>query len=185
MIDIKYINQCKKGETSSYRIIYEGTSSYVYAIIKNYIRDEEYRKDIMQESYAAIFSSIQTFDEEKGQFKSWISRITVFHCISFLRKNSKMKFDYSLSVVEEIGDEEYIRLHDLSKEEIEEILKEMPLGYKTIFLLFVIDEFNHKEIAELLNISIETSRSQLMRGIQWIKKNISVTTSNKMAYGNR
>lgn len=96
-----------------------------------------------------------------------------------------MKFDYTLSLVEEIGDEEYIRLHDLSKEEIEEILKEMPMGYKTTFLLFVIDEYSHKEIGELLNISAETSRSQLMRGIQWIKKNISVTTSNKLAYGNR
>lgn len=185
MIDIKHINQCKKGENSSYRIIYEATSSYIYAIIKNYIQDEEYRKDIMQESYAAIFSSILTYDEDKGQFKSWISRITVFHCISFLRKNSKMKFDYSLSVVEEIGDEQYIKLHDLRKEEIEDILKEMPLGYKTIFLLFVIDDYTHKEIGELLNISTETSRSQLMRGIQWIKKNISVTTSNKLAYGNR
>ena len=185
MIDTIYINQCKNGDASSYKKLYELTSSYVYAIIKTYIRDEEYRKDIMQETYAALFTSIGTFDENKGEFKSWMAKITVYNCISFLRKNSKMKFDYSLSLVEEIDDNDYVKLHELSKNEINELLINMPLGYKTIFLLSVIDEYTHKEIAELLNITTETSRSQLMRGIQWIKKNISLTTSNKLAYGNR
>lgn len=185
MIDTIYIHQCKKGEASSYKKLYEVTSSYVYAIIKTYIWDEEYRKDIMQDTYAAIFTSIKTFDENKGEFKSWMAKITVFNCIAFLRKNSKMKFDYSLSLVEDIEDDDYRKLHELTKNEIEIILKDMPLGYKTIFLLSVIDEYTHKEIGELLNITAETSRSQLMRGIQWIKKNISVTTSNKLAYGNR
>lgn len=185
MIDSIYINQCKKGDASSYKVIYENTSAYIFAIVKNYIRDEEYRKDIMQETYAAIFSSIKSYDEKKGDFKSWIARIAVFNCIAFIRKNSKMQFDYTLTAVEEITENDYLRFYELSKSEIEDILKEMPLGYKTIFLLSVIDEYTHKEIAELLNITTETSRSQLMRGIHWIKKNISLTTSNKLAYGNR
>lgn len=185
MVENQYITQCQKGDKSSYKKIYEDSAAYVYAIIKSYIRDEEYRKDIMQETFASVFNSIHNFDFTKGTFKNWVSKITVVNCITFLRKNSKMKFDYTLTVVDEINVEDYEKLHELNKNDIEELLKEMPLGYKTIFLLSVIDEYTHKEIAELLNISTETSRSQLMRGIQWIKKNISLTSSNKLAYGNR
>ncbi len=185
MVDILYINKCKNGDSSSFKVIYDSSAAYVYTIVKNYIKDEEFRKDLMQETYAAIFNSIKTFDEEKGNFKSWISKITVFTCIAHLRKSSKMNFDFSLAKVEEIAEDDVLKLDELRQEEITALLQEMPTGYKTIFLLYVIDEFSHKEIGELLKITPETSRSQLMRGISWIKKNITLTTSNKMAYGNK
>lgn len=185
MVDAIYIQQCKNGEAPSYKKIYEATAPYLFTIIKNYISDEEYRRDILQETFAAVFSSIQNYDEKIGEFKHWIAKIAVYQCISFLRKNSKMTFDYSLSAVEEFMEDDYFRLDELSKKEIEDLLSSMPLGYKTVFLLHVLDDYSHSEIAALLNITAETSRSQLMRGIGWIKKNISLTTSNKLAYGKR
>jgi RNA polymerase sigma factor (sigma-70 family) len=185
MVETIHIQQCKNGDSSSFKEIYNASSAYVYTIVKNYIKDEEYRRDIMQETFAAIFTSIKNFDEEKGSFKNWIAKITVVNCIAHLRKSIKMSFDFSLTKLEEIAADDILKLDQLSQQEIESLLTEMPIGYKTIFLLSVIDDYSHKEIAALLNITAETSRSQLMRGISWIKKNITVTTSNRMAYGNR
>ncbi len=165
-------------------MIYESSAAYVYTIVKNYIKDEEYRRDIMQEIYTAVFVSINNYDLAKGSFKGWIAKIAVVNCIAHLRKSSKMSFDFSLTKVEEIAEADVLKLDELTQTEIEALLIEMPTGYKTIFLLSVIDDYTHKEIAELLNITTETSRSQLMRGINWIKKNITLTTSNKIAYGN-
>jgi RNA polymerase sigma-70 factor (ECF subfamily) len=184
MIDIKYIDQCKNGDKSSFSHIYNGSAAYVFAIIKNYISDKETQKDVMQDSYAAIFSSISAFDESKGAFKNWIAKIVIVNCINCLKRNSKIQLDFSLAKVEEIAEEDYLKLDELSQSEIEYMLKDMPLGFKTVFLLSVIDSYSHKEIAELLNITPETSRSQLMRGINWIKKNLLLNNmSNKMAYG--
>jgi RNA polymerase sigma factor (sigma-70 family) len=185
LVDTLYINKCKNGDGSSFKVIYEASAPYVYTIVRNYIKDEEYRRDIMQEIYAAVFVSISNFDESKGSFKGWIAKIAVVNCIAHLRKSSKLSFDFSLTKVEEIAEHDVLKLDELSQAEIESLLSEMPAGYKTIFLLNVIDDYTHKEIAEMLKITPETSRSQLMRGIHWIKKNITLTTSNKMAYGNK
>jgi RNA polymerase sigma factor (sigma-70 family) len=185
LVDIQYIEKCKNGDSSAFKMIYNASAAYVYAIVKNYLKDEEYRRDIMQEIFAAVFTSINNFDIEKGSFKGWVAKIAVVNCIGHLRKSSKLQFDFSLTKVEEIAEEDALKLDELSQVEIETMLIEMPQGYKTIFLLNVIDDYSHKEIAAMLNISPETSRSQLMRGIHWIKKNIRLTTSNKMAYGNK
>ena len=84
---------------------------------------------------------------------------------------------------EEIGEEEAHNLDHLSREEIENILIEMPLGYRQVFMLFIIDEYSHKEIGLLLNISPEASRSQLSRAKKWLRKKTLTKTDKTLANG--
>jgi RNA polymerase sigma-70 factor (ECF subfamily) len=126
----------------------------------------------MQESFTSIFKSLESFKTEKGSFKSWIAQITIRKCIDHLKSNNRLKLSTKLEALETMYDNDYETLNQWSKKDIEQMLSKMPAGYKTIFMLSVIDDYSHVEIAKLLDISPETSRSQLHRSMKWIKKNI-------------
>ncbi|HMS97168.1 MAG: sigma-70 family RNA polymerase sigma factor [Saprospiraceae bacterium] len=172
MIDQTFILKIKEKDPRAFQLLYESYAPYVYAIVKNYVFDESYRKDAMQEVFAAIFTSIKNYDAGKAEFKTWVGRVTVNQSISFLRKTYKHKLNFNLELYSEVSETETSRFHELSREELEKLLHKMPLGYRTVFLLYVIDEYDHKEIAAMLDITQETSRSQLMRALSWIRSHI-------------
>jgi len=169
---VDLIRRCINGKEQAHKEFYEKYAPYVYAIIKNYVKNNEQRKDALQESFAHIFSSLKNYDSQKGSIKSWIGKITVYKSIELIRRESKSNLFFGLEVVQDFGENKFDYLDHLSKNEIEDLFKKMPSGYRSVFLLSVIDEFVHKEIASLLNISEETSRSQLMRAKKWIKNNM-------------
>ena len=182
MVGNNTISQCIKGDQQAYSVLYRSCAPYVFTIIKNYFTPDDDRKDAMQEVFAQIFLSIDKFDEEKGSFKAWISKIAVYQSIAILRKKDKIQIGFGLEVVDEENYDTLDSLEKLSVNDLEKMLVNMPVGYKTIFLLSVIDEYSHKEIGEPLGITPETSRSQLFRAIKWIKTNI-FNDINKMRYG--
>jgi len=137
----------------------------------------------MQEVYANIFNSLDKYDDSKGSFKNWIARITVNQCITFLRKSKKLSLFVPLNEKhKEYSSSDDLHLNNFKTEELNDMLKNMPTGYRTVFLLSVIDGYSHKEISKLLGISRETSRSQLSRAITWIRKNI-LEESKTYIYG--
>ena len=87
-----------------------------------------------------------------------------------------------MEIMEDIEYDTLETLEKFTEKDLEKMLQDMPDGYKTIFLLSVIEEYSHKEIGEMLSITQETSRSQLFRAIKWIKNNI-LNTSNMIQYG--
>ena len=181
MISTDIIQGCKRKEEQAYRICYEACAPYAYTIIKNYISDESYRKDAMQEVFASLFLSFKNYDSKKGAFKSWFATLVIRTCIDILRKRKKLNLFIPLQ--EEMDHEEDIDfMFEMKREDIESLISHMPEGYRAVFLLSVIDEYTHEEIAELLNINKSTSRSQLSRATKWLKKNLGNTTK-QMIYG--
>ncbi|MBK9737026.1 MAG: sigma-70 family RNA polymerase sigma factor [Saprospiraceae bacterium] len=182
MVDDHIITLCRSGDRDGYRLMYTSCAPYIFAIVKNYFNTDDDRKDVLQEIFVQIFLSMDRFDENKGSFKAWISRIAVNQSISVLRKNNKLIISHSLELVDDVETETVSQLENFSEKDLHTMLAAMPEGYKTIFLLSVIEEYSHKEIGELLGITPETSRSQLFRAIKWIKKNI-FEESNLINYG--
>lgn len=180
-VSISVINQCKRNNRIAQGNLYNSCAPYIYTIVKSYIKDDGFIKDVMQESFASIFQSINRYEPSKGSFKSWIAQITVRKCIDYLKTNNKITFATNLEIIESFSDEDFKHLDQLSKKDIDDLLTNMPSGYKTIFMLSVIDEYPHTEIAAMLNISPETSRSQLHRAMKWVKKNI-FQSSNHCRY---
>ena len=182
MVSLDVINNCIARDKLAQRQLYEACAPYIYTIIKSYIGDKSYRKDAMQEALAHIFASLENYDVNKGQFKNWISRITANRCATLLKRTINFNLRLEETITPDLGEDTFAYLDQLSKTEIEQLLGDMPKGYRTIFLLSVIEDYSHKEIGELLNITPETSRSQLFRAIKWIKKNI-FQHSKAMIYG--
>jgi RNA polymerase sigma-70 factor (ECF subfamily) len=142
--------------------------------VKSYVYEEENRKDVLQESFAAIFSSLSSYDIKKGQFKPWIAKVTVNQCIKYLRSKNKLNLFVPLNTDthQEIQNHDDL-LDQFSRQDMLTLLSRMPEGYRAVFVLSIIDEYSHKEIAEKLNISVGTSRSQLSRAMNWLKKNLT------------
>ena len=177
MISRDVIRRCINNDRIAHGLLYQSCAPYVFAIIKNYISDRHFRKDALQEVFAELFSSLSSYNEKKGAFKSWLSKITVHTCIDLQKRKFKVFDDIEDATYENEVLETHIEINESDLKRVELILKDMPEGYKTIFLLNQVEEYSHEKIANLLDIKPETSRSQLNRAKKWIKKNM-VTTKN-------
>ncbi len=170
MVNTLIIQACKRKEHNAFKQCYEACAPYVYTIVRNYIYNEDDRKDAMQEAFAHIFASIQRFDEKKGKFKSWISQITINQCINQLKQKNKLAVLVPLDEKHNVPTTDELQLEGLNKALLEKLLEKMPVGYRSIFLLYLVEGYTHKEIADILDITPETSRSQLSRATKWMRK---------------
>ena len=114
----------------------------------------------MIESFYRIFNKIDQYNG-KGSFEGWMKRIVINECLMYLRKNNNMKMHVELEKAHGVSESANI-LSNISFNEIVELLQQLPAGYRTIFNLYVIEGYKHREIAEELGISINTSKSQLI-----------------------
>ena len=172
MVSFSIIESCKKQDRIAHKALYESCISYVYSIVSRYLSGEEDRKDVVQEVFAKTFKSLDHFDQKKGEFKFWIRKITVNQCLMQIRSQSKLKV-YSINEHFDVVDSTDLGLESLTREDILKLLDEMPERYKLVFMAYIIDGYNHKEIGELLGITKDTSRSQLTRAKKWIRNHIS------------
>lgn len=180
MVELKTINGCKKGDNKSFRLLYEATIPYCYSIVKRYVVQSEI-EDVVQECYAALFTSIKRYNPKKAEFKFFFRGLIVNNCLKVLRKEKKNIILTPLNeelTKDSIDSELILQTNQLNIKEIENILTDMPEGYKLVFMLFVFEDYSHKEIASLLEITPETSRSQYMRAKKWILKNTNLTAKS-------
>ena len=181
MVDKQILQGCKQRDRKCQQKLYTICAPYAYAIARSYIWDDDFVKDVMQEAFVSVFRSIESYNEQKGSFKSWLAKIVTYKAIDFLKSNNRINISSGLEVVEHLVEDDFEYLDELTREDIEHLLSKMPMGYRTIFMLAAIDEYSHVEIGKMLNIGANTSRSQYHRALKWIKKNITVTP-NQMRY---
>jgi len=170
VIDLSIIASVKSRDKGAFKLLYQSCIGYVYTIVRRYITNESDHKDVIQEIFARVFLSIHTFNPSKGDFKFWLRRLVINQCMQHYRQGKSPAMVVPISSIEEKVEEQ---LTGLSKVEIEQALGQMPEGYRQVFMLVVIDDYSHKEVGALLNISADTSRSQFSRAKGWLRKHVS------------
>ncbi len=131
-------------------------------VVRRYLRREEDAEDVLIEAFYKVFDKIDTFKDE-GSFEGWIRRIVVNEALMHLRKNHALKKADDLSNLPETVVSQRARVTDqLEASDILVLLDQLPDGYRTVFNLYVVEGYKHREIAELLGVSINTSKSQLI-----------------------
>lgn len=173
MVDPSTLTSVRQGDRSAFKVLYQACIGYVYSIAKRYVSNESDYPDVIQEIFARVFLSITSFDPAKGDFKAWLRRLAINQCLQHYRQGKSPRVHVSLEVISQISNDKEEQFSHLTKEEIMNYLQKMPEGYRQIFMLVIMDEYSHKEVAELLNITAETSRSQLSRAKKWLKARIS------------
>lgn len=165
----KLLKKLCAGEREAMKTLYDIYAGYLWAVCSRYIVDRENVKDVVQECFVKIFSSIRTFEYRgEGSLKAWMTRIVVNESLRFLKNSAKAGF---IVFQDEISDNDNTAEEDgggpelgsIPAEEIQKLIKRLPDGYRTVFNLYVFEEKSHKEIAEMLNIKENSSASQLHR----------------------
>ncbi|MFN8265978.1 MAG: sigma-70 family RNA polymerase sigma factor [Chitinophagaceae bacterium] len=154
------IRRCLEGERKAQKELYDQYASKMYAVCLRYMSKSEDAQDILQDGFIKIFKNLDRFRGD-GSFEGWMRRIFVNTAIEQLRKK---KLDISISEKEEnIEVKAPTPIDNLNQKDLLRIIKELSPGYRTVFNLYVVEGYSHKEIADIMNISEGTSKSQLAR----------------------
>ncbi len=154
------IKKCQQYDRRAQKVLYERYAPTMLGICRRYVKDVLEAEDVMIEGFYKVFSKINQYSF-KGSFEGWMKRIMVNEALGLLRKRNdfNLALEASNLIISTAPNPEEIA----QENSILELLNKLPTGYRTIFNLYVIEGYKHKEIAEKLNISINTSKSQLIK----------------------
>lgn len=165
------IVKCKKNDTKAQGELYRLFSSKLFTICLKYSRNHAEAQDNLQDAFVTIFKKIAQY-KGKGSFEGWVKRITINTALQCYRTKGVFSI-----VNEDIPDDSVWDVEDtdgISMDYLLRIIQELPDRYRLVFNLYVLDDYSHKEIANMLEISQGTSKSNLARAREILKKKIEV-----------
>ena len=177
----KYIKKCIKNDREAQLKIYQLFSPVLYGICLKYMKNEDDAKDVFQEAFVIVFQKMSQYTFE-GSFEGWLKRIFINKLIETL--NKKKKESFFLDVFDpdtDFVEEEDLDIQPIEQEKLLEYIRDLPDQYRTVFNLYVFEKLKHREIAELLNISEGTSKSNLNRAKHILQKRILSIKNFKIA----
>ena len=149
-------------------------------VCRQYIKDVHFAEDVMVQGFLKMFTKLETFKFE-GSFEGWLRRIMIRESISYLRKQQFVVYDDE--IYEKNQSEEISQSTDLDTEHIQQLIDELPQGYKMVFVLYTVEGYKHQEIADMLSITESTSKTQLLKARRLLQDQLR--QQNIIGYGNR
>ncbi len=167
------VDGCKREDRRSQRELWDRFSKKLFALCKRYCNNQEEAEDALMESFVKIYDNLSNFRFESS-LETWMRRVTVNQCINKIRAR-KLIWDSLTQDEYKYGFEDN-SLNQLQVVEILDLVEALPTGYRTVFNMYAIEGFSHKEIAEMLNIDEGTSRSQFSKArkalqLEYLKRN--------------
>jgi len=153
------IEACKREDRRAQKALYERFSPVMLGVCRRYVKSAHDAEDVLVEAFFKVLTNLKQY-KGKGSFEGWIRRIVVNEALMFLRKRHNFRLTVEISEVDRPA---AASAHQkLIASDIMQLLDELPTGYRTVFNLYVLEGYKHREIAEMLGISINTSKSQLI-----------------------
>lgn len=169
----RWLRKALDGDNTATEWIYRKHVRYLSALCSRYITEDEDIKDVLQESFIKIFTSLDSFKYRgEGALKAWMAKITLNETLKFVRNNSRLPIDSIDDKDMNIADGDSMETEDIPTDVLHQFIRELPDGYRTVFNLYVIDDKSHKEIAQLLGIKENTSASQLHKAKSMLAQKI-------------
>lgn len=166
------IKGCVEGDRRLQEELYNRFSPKMYAVCLRYANNTDDAQDLLQEGFIKVFRNLHRFRAE-GSFEGWMRRVFVNTSIEHFRRKSTKLSTVSDKEEDTIEDVDITALDNLAEKDIISLIQELSPGYKTVFNLYVIEGYSHKEIGELLGISEGTSKSQLARAKGILQKKVA------------
>lgn len=164
------IEGCKAQKPAAQREMYARFSGQLFATAIRHTNSREDAEDVLQDSFVKIFKHIKSYREDFS-FEGWIRRIVVNTAITHYRKN--LKHSHHQDVAElPATPRDLENQHDpeFTADELEHAIAQLPIGYRTVFCMYVIEGYKHHEIAEQLGVDVNTSKSQLSRARKYLQR---------------
>lgn len=168
--DEALIKKALKNDSKAEEALFKRYAPKMLSVCRSYIKDMHYAEDVMIQGFTKALDNLSKFKHE-GSFEGWLRRIMVRGAIDFLRNRKQLQFS-------EIDEAEsypiYTEESDYDAEMLQLLIDNLPNGYKTVLIMFTIEGYNHKEIAEMLGITESTSKSQLFKARKMLQEQLGL-----------
>ncbi len=171
-IEQELVSGCIQGDRRIQHKLYNTYASKMLVLCNRYCRTSAEAEDILQEAFIKIFAKINTFRFECS-LGAWIRKIVVNTAINHIRKEKDLAFSTEIELATGIENNITSAISELNYTDLIDLVRSLPNGCQTVFNLYAIDGFDHKEIAEKLGISIGTSKSQYARAKGLLQKKLT------------
>lgn len=173
--------QIRRGDNAAMRVFCSLYVSHLKAICTRYVTDSEDASDVLQETLISIVTHISDFHYlGQGSLKAWATRIAVNESLNYIRRNRRQELTLQEQYIDDIAEEEEDPpIEDIPPEVIQQMVRQLPTGYRTVFNLYVFEDKSHQEIAQLLGTSVKTSISQLHKAKNLLAQMIQTYHDNK------
>lgn len=171
MNDEEMLAGCQANKGYAQKQLFERYSRIMTGVCMRYVDSYEEAQDVVQIGFIKVFKKINSFSGV-GSLEGWIRRIMVNSSLDYLRKIKHQRFNLSIDDVDfKLKSEEEVS-GNLQAEDLLTIIRALPAGYRTVFNMYAIEGYTHKEIGEILNVSENTSKSQYSRARTLIQKKL-------------
>jgi RNA polymerase sigma-70 factor (ECF subfamily) len=177
------VEACIRNERTAQRQLYELFASKFYAIAVRYMKDEEDAADVLQDTFVKVFKHVNTFRFD-CPFEAWARRILINTALKALQKKKRRGYQVDAEEMTNQLSEKATDISNMALEELMGLIHELPDGCQTIFNLYAIEGYKHHEIADLLDISEGTSKSQYSRAKQILKQKLADISEQEMKLRN-
>ncbi|RAJ14520.1 RNA polymerase sigma factor [Olleya aquimaris] len=177
--ETKLIKKAIQNNRQAQHVLFELHAPKMLSVCRYYIKDIHHAEEVMLNGFFKVFTNLKSYRHE-GSFEGWIRRIMVREAISFLRQKKTIQFVYEEYEHVDIQNET-AQQYDVAQ--LQQLIDNLPEGYKMVFVMYAIEGYKHAEIATLLNISEGTSKSQLFKARKLLQNNIN--TINTKEYGTK
>ena len=185
--DNEIVEGCQKGLRKYQYLLYDRYASKLMTVCMRYVVNRAEAEEMLQEGLIRVFKNITSFKSNgNNSVYYWMKRIVINTALNYLRDNKKHRFMEPVERIDENISEFYEQeetsdwFEQIDMDKIMQIIQSLPTGYKTVFALYSIEEYSHHEISEMLGISVNTSKTQLMKARRTILQKIK--ESNKEFY---
>ncbi|QDO95631.1 RNA polymerase sigma factor [Formosa sediminum] len=170
------IKKASQNNREAQQALYDWHAPKMLSVCRYYIKDIHHAEEAMLNGFLKVFTQLKSF-ENKGSFEGWVRRIMVRESISFLRQKKQFVFaEVSEDIIEitPLSSEENLEVDD-----IQNLIDQLPEGYKMVFIMSAIEGYKHHEIAQILKISEGTSKSQLFKARQMLQQQLNTLHSDR------
>jgi RNA polymerase sigma-70 factor (ECF subfamily) len=168
---IQLIRDCQRGNRAAQKAIYQHYYAYGMNICLHYSKNREEAQEILNDSFLKAFRKIDSY-KFKGSFRSWLRRILIHSAIDYFRKHHREETQLEIVHMREVSVENR-GSHQLELDDIMKLVQQLPPAYRIVFNLYVVEGFNHREIAQKLGISTGTSKSNLSKARAKLQKAVA------------
>lgn len=168
------IKKILKGRAAAADKLYYKHEVYWYRLCSRYARNREETDDIFQEGVSTVFKQLSKYDQKRNSFKAWSNKVIIHAALAWLKKNQWQQSFEDIGLVERDLVVAEDALGQLTVKELINLIQRLPSGYRVVFNLYEIEGYTHKEIAEMLNISVGTSKSQLSKAKRLLRRHLEL-----------
>ena len=170
-LDLRLIESCIRGDRAAQKVLYDRLAPRMFPLCIRYVGDRELAEDILQDGFITLFTRLDSYKGD-GSFDGWARKIFITTALMELRKKDALKMSEDLETVRGMKTEVTTQLQNIGYKDLMKMITQLPPGFRTVFNMYTIEGYSHKEIGEILGISETTSRTQLSRAKTWLQNRL-------------